>query len=267
MQVSKVNINVIKEKMNIILALLLNFSVALNGFNCTKQIQQGKNDPLPDKRPEKLVIEYHLSGGMRYYSEALYLSEDSSYYTVNDGGAISRVNFKITPQDFDNLYKIFVENKFDRIGTFEEKVYDRGGNTIFLRWDNGKMASVSNSGMTFVKDKWLNEWSLCLDAVEKIARDESAKQQKDYELRFDKSLFGNPINVYVNDKQVISNKDLTYLSSGNEVYIDKIKLIPGKHRISISFDKKYDNIQLDADSSKGIFIFMKNDSIQYEFIK
>ena len=168
MEVKHTKIELIKHKMNILLVLLVNLSVSINGISCSGKQSAGKNDPLPSLRPEKLVIEYHLDGGMRYYSEALYLSEDSSYYTVNNGGAISRVNFKLSTSELDELYNVFKDNKFDRIRIFEEKVYDRGGNTIFLRWGKGKMAAVSNSGMSFVEEGWREQWNACIKAIEDI---------------------------------------------------------------------------------------------------
>jgi len=267
MEVSKVNINVIKEKMNIILLLLINFSVSLNSFNCTKQITQGKNDPLPSARPEKLVIEYHLSGGMRYYYEALYISEDSSYYTVNDGGSITRINFKINGEEFSNLYKVFKENNFDRIKTYEEEVYDRGGNTIFLRWGNGKFASVSNSGMTFIKESWLEEWGNCMNALGKIMTQQSDMQKKDYLLRFDKTFFGQEINVYVNSEQVIKKSTLTAEQEYEDNITKTAKLLPGKHRVYIKWNEHYDNFEVDTDSSKGVFMKIANDSLRHEFMK
>ena len=95
---------------------------------------------------------------MRYYSEALYISEDSSYFTINDGGAISRINFILDDKELDRIYKVFTDNEFDRIQTYEEKVYDRGGNSVYLRWGNGKFNSVSSSGMNFIDKDWIDEF-------------------------------------------------------------------------------------------------------------
>src|SRR4030095_7908303 len=259
--------NIIKQKMNIIIVLLMNLSVALNGFICTKAVLEGKNDPLPDKRPEKLVIEYHVSGGMMYYSEAIYISEDSSYYTVNHSGAISRVNFKLTPEELDKLYKVFVENDFDRIKTYNEKVYDRGGETIFLRWANGKFASASNSGMTFIDDDWKKEWSACENAIEKIITMKSETGQKDFMIQLDKSTFGKEMNIYLNNKPLMTGKDPGLLSSSNEIFIINTKLMPGNQWLSVNREGAYDNFAVSADSSGGINIFVKNDSLKHSYIK
>lgn len=164
--------------MNILLILFVNLSVSLSSFNCTGKVSPGKNDPLPDFRPEKLVIEYHLDGGMRYYSEALYISEDSSYFTINDAGAISRANFRMSSKELDEIYNVFTDNNFDRIKTYEVKVYDRGGSTIFLSWGKGKMASVSNSGMSFVDESWRDQWNACMKAIEDIITKQEEQLKK-----------------------------------------------------------------------------------------
>ena len=41
-----------------------------------------------------------------------------------------------------------------KLKTYEEKVYDRGGESISLGWGKGKYANANNSGMTFIKDSW-----------------------------------------------------------------------------------------------------------------
>lgn len=264
MRVKHTKIGLNKNKMNLLFALLLNISLTFTGVNCSKDDRS--NDPLPESRPGQLVIEWRESGGMEYYSEALYLSEDSSYYTVNDAGAISRVNFKISPQDFDNLYKVFTDNDFDRIKTYDEKVYDRGGTSIYVRWEKGKYASVSNSGMSFIKESWRKEWSACENALEDIIKKESDKNRKDYGIRFDKTMFGKEINVYIQNIAAVP-KSILLAEREDDEYISRIvKLIPGKHRLAITFDKKFNSFYIDSDSSKGIIFSLKNDSLAYNFI-
>jgi len=264
MAVKHTKIRLIENKMNLFIAILLNISLSFTGFNCTKDVRS--NDPLPDARPEKLVIEYREDGGMLYYSEALYISEDSSYYTVNDGGAISRVNFKLIAQEFDNLYKIFTDNNFDRIKTSEEKVYDRGGNSVYIRWGKNKYASVSNSGMSFVKDSWQKEWNKCVHGLLDIIKTQSEQSAKNYELGFDKSMFGKEILIYIKNEQVIPKSTLMAEHDYDEYITKTVKLMPGKHRLAMNFDKQYNSYNIDCDSTKGINFFLKNDSLNYKYI-
>jgi hypothetical protein len=170
----------------------------------------------------------------------------------------------LSKEKLDHLYSIFVKNDFDRVKTYEEQVYDRGGETIFLRWSNGKFASVSNSGMTFVEESWRGEWNACLSELKEIIENETDKQKKEYELKFDKLLFEKKLSAYV-DNEAIFPSELK--QPVDEFLIKTVRLIPGKHRMSISRDKLYSSIEINSDSTKGIYMFMKNDSLQYEFIK
>ena len=122
-----------KKNMKILLVLLLNISLVSGGFICAKDAEGEKdNDPLPDARPSDISFRLSMSGGMLYYYEDLYVSGDSCYYLINDGGAISKIHFTMSPEKLDKLYEVFKENDFADIKTYDEKVYDRGGETISL---------------------------------------------------------------------------------------------------------------------------------------
>ena len=210
-----------KKNMKILLVLLLNISLISGGFICAKDTDgQKENDRLPDARPGNISFRLSMSGGMLYYYEDLYISADSCYYLVNDGGAISKIYFTMSAERLDKLYDAFTENNFDRIKTYDEQVYDRGGETITLSWGKGKYASVSNSGMTFIKDSWRGEWSACTAALSKIIDEEVSMQKKDFEVRIDKSLFGKEMYIQLNRETVIPKS--TVMSENNlEEYIQK----------------------------------------------
>lgn len=236
------------------------------GFVCAKSNHKD-NTPLPESRPSDISFRYHVNGGMMYYYENLYISADSSYYEVNDGGAISKTYFKMTSEQLDKLYKVFTDNEFDNITTYEEKVYDRGGENISLGWDKRKSCSISNSGMSFIDKSWHSEWNKCEEAFLKIIKDEIPKHTKDYEIRLDKSLFGKDVYVQLNRDAVIP-KSMLMSENGEDEYISRIvKVTPGKHRLSINIDKQYRNFDLNADSTKGALIYFANDSLKYSFIK
>src|SRR5690349_14269789 len=114
--------------MKIFIVLLFNLVFAATGFICAKNTKSSGNIPLPSSRPGDIVFRYHVDGGMMYYSEELFISGDSCYYKINDGGAESKIYFRMTAAQLDKLYGVFRENRFDEIKTHEEKVYDRGGN-------------------------------------------------------------------------------------------------------------------------------------------
>ena len=247
--------------------LLLNILFIGTGFICAKSIGSGDNSPLPDKRPDDIRFSYSQSGGMMYYSENIFISKDSCYYKINDGGAVTKVYFKLTSAELDKLYDVFKNNDFDEIDSYEEKVYDRGGESISLNWKPGKQVNISNSGMTFIKESWQKEWNACSNAIETIGKSEMEKQKKDYAITFDGSLLGKEIYMQIN-RDVVVPKSTLMSESDLESEIQKIvKLSPGWHNASITIGKSYNTVKINADSTKGLLLKWQNDSLKYEFVK
>ena len=256
-----------KLKMKYLSLLLLNVLFIGTGFICAKSIGSGDNSPLPDKRPDDIRFSYSQSGGMMYYSENIFISKDSCYYKINDGGAVTKVYFKLTSAELDKLYDVFKNNDFDEIDSYEEKVYDRGGESISLNWKPGKQVNISNSGMTFIKESWQKEWNACSNAIETIGISEMEKQKKDYAITFDGSLLGKEIYMQIN-RDVVVPKSTLMSESDLESEIQKIvKLSPGWHNASITIGKSYNTIKINADSTKSLRLFMVNDSLKHEFVK
>lgn len=253
--------------MKIFVVLLLNFIFAASGFICAKNTESSGNSPLPSTRPVDISFRYYVDGGMMYYSEELFISGDSCYYKINDGGAESKIYFKMTSSELDKLYEVFKENRFDEIETYDHKVYDRGGDNISLSWGNGKSCSVNNSGMTFIDDSWKTEWTACVTEIVKIITAEVPKQKKDFEVRLDKTLFYKEIYLQVNQEIVIPASTLMS-ENGIDKYISRIvKLSPGMHRLSLGWDKKYETLNISADSSKGIIFILADSTLTHTYIK
>lgn len=245
--------------------LLLNILFISSGFICAKST--GDGSPLPNSRPDDIRFSYSQSGGMMYYSENIYISKDSCFYKINDGGAVTRVDFKLTDAELDKLYAVFKDNDFDEIDSYEEKVYDRGGESISLSWKPGKQTSVSNSGMNFIKESWHKEWNACSNAIEKIGKNQMEKQKKEYIISFDKSLLGKEIYMQIN-RDVVVPKSTLMSESDQESVIQKIvRLSPGYHNASITVGKSYNTVKINADSTKSLRLFMVNDSLKHEFVK
>ncbi len=248
--------------------IVLNLFISFSGFVCSgSTADERKNDPLPDSRPEKFSVSYSLGGGMLYYGESLYISADSCSYEINDGGAKSKIYFNLSAAELDALYKVFEDNHFDRIKTYEEQVYDRGGESISLSWTNGKYANISNAGMTFVKDSWETEWSNCLNALMNVLHAQLDKQKKDYEIRIDRSFFGKTMNIYIRNETIIPESTVMAESEMEHFVTKSIKLMPGAHRVSVSWDKnRFETVSINSDSSRGIDLSLINDSLKTTLI-
>ncbi len=236
-----------------------------SGFICAKST--GDNSPLPENRPQNIRFSYSLSGGMMYYSENIFISKDSCFYSINFGGTVSRVNFKLSESELDKLYRVFVENRFDKIKTYEEMVYDRGGESISLNWGKGNIARVSNSGITFVKDSWSAEWNACLRAMVTLAKDRMNEQLKTYEIKLDSSLFGKECYIQINQNIVFPKSKLIAERDDEKEIIKHVKLSPGYHRASVTVGKYSKGININADSTTALIISLENDSLRYEFVK
>lgn len=242
---------------------IINIAFIFSGFICAKS--SGDNSRLPDSRPADITFSYSQSGGMMYYSENIYISKDSCFYKINDGGAITRVDFKLSDSELDKLYAVFSDNRFDEIDTYEEKVYDRGGESISLSWKPGKHAKVSNSGMNFVESSWSKEWNNCVNAIEKIAKGEMEKQLKNYEIIFDRSLHGKELYMQINRDVVFKKGKLISEISSDNNFVKIVMLSPGHHNASVTVDKSYNTIKINSDSTKSLRLFMVNDSLKHDF--
>jgi hypothetical protein len=256
-----------KLKMKYLSLIIICITFVSSGFICAKSVGSGDGSPLPDKRPDDIRFHYTLSGGMMYYMEDIYISKDSCYYKINDGGSVTKVYFKMSPAELDKLYSVFKDNNFDEIESFEEKVYDRGGESISLNWDRSKHASVSNSGMTFIKDSWHKEWNACSNAIETLGKSEMEKQKKEYAISFDRSLFGKEIYMQINRDVVIPKSMLMAEREMDSIITKNVMLTPGMHNASITIGNTYNTVIINADSSKSLRLFMVNDSLRHEFIK
>ena len=253
--------------MKLFIIFVINLSFLSGGFICAKNTTENNNDPLPESRPGNFSVNYHVDGGMMYYFEDLYISSDSSFYLVNDGGAVSKLYFTVSPAEMDRLYSVFQVNRFDDIETYEEMVYDRGGENISLRWGKNKYCRISNSGITFITENWSSEWNACIKEVQKITALQSEAHKKDFFFSFGTSFFGRDIYMQVNRMVLIPNSTLMPEYDFDSTVTKSLKLAPGMHRVSLNIGKNYESFNITPDSSKGIMLLLKNDSLVYEYIK
>ncbi len=132
----------------------------LPGFFFLGCQSQGQVNKLPVTRLPDFSLTMHVDGGMRYYSENLFISIDSCMYDKNDEGKKIKKKFILSSGEMDALYDMLKKNKFDRIEfTTEKNVYDRGGISIRTSWDKDKKElDVSNAQLSFIKDTWIKEW-------------------------------------------------------------------------------------------------------------
>ncbi|MCC7159466.1 MAG: hypothetical protein IT281_08010, partial [Ignavibacteria bacterium] len=173
----------------------------------------------------------------------------------------SKIYFKLAGKELDDLYNVFVKNDFGSIETKIEQVYDRGGESITLHWGKSRGASISNSGQSFIEKSWGKEWSACENALSDIIKTQVNKQQTEYEVRIDRSVFGKEIFVQV-DRLVVIPKSTVMSENDIDNFITKtIKLTPGSHNVVYYIGSNYRNVLVSTDSSKGLNFFLVNDTL------
>lgn len=176
-----------------------------------------------DNLPKDFRIILRDGGGMARQGAEYYLSMDSSYADMYENDATTKIYFKVNKKDLEKLYDIILMNSFSSIETFEEKVYDRGGTVIYVRAD-GQETSVSNSGMSFVKENWWNEWQAIEGEIRNVVAAKLKKQEKQVTIKFDDSFMDDDkiVNFNLGDFVYMSAKD-GWQNSVN------VSLLPGEH--------------------------------------
>lgn len=138
----------------------------------------GEDHPtIRESLPDNFKIQYMRHSGMLPDYENMILTRDSCViYYVTDK-RVDTVKFNLPEKKLKNLYDLFIENEFSKIETRIEEVYDRGGVTISLSWKNGRSKKIekSNSGRSFVTDKWIGRWNNIVNELEKLVTEYEKK--------------------------------------------------------------------------------------------
>ena len=134
--------------------------------------------------------------------------------------------FNVSPEELDKLYKIFYENDFGKIKTFEKKVYDRGGNTVSISW-KGERISKSNSGISFIEKEWQEEYGDVVSAIRKLVDSKTNELKINFTLKLDTSII-NPDKI----TNITIDADFTYYSARDGIKETiSLNLLPGEHNV------------------------------------
>lgn len=125
---------------------------------------------LPEDRPADFKLDYNLDGGMSDYSVDINIFSDSCHFRKRQEGKVIEKTVKIAPQDLNAVYELLKKNEFDKFETMTDKaiVYDRGGETISVHWDQ-RTITVSNAQNKFVTEKWYEKWKMLCEGLDGFA--------------------------------------------------------------------------------------------------
>lgn len=251
--------------------LNLFFTMTFFFFQCGQG--QNSND-LPDQLPENLRIRAHQGGGMLPQSENIYISADSSYLDYFYDQARNKIHFQVSEEELKKLYAVFIENQFGKIQTREEKVYDRGGTSLYLDYGK-KTARVSNSGMSFVALKWQKAYQSCWEAVQQLVQSKLQSLKRDFILVFDPSIqdSGHLLSYQISDS------DIQFYSEKSGIPSEQtLRLLPGQHSFNIHITEKTEpsyqrknvaythSILQINENYKGLHCSLKDKKILLEYI-
>ncbi|MCI0394555.1 MAG: hypothetical protein L0332_18320 [Chloroflexi bacterium] len=122
---------------------------------------------LPAARPADFAIIYHSNGGMLPQGANIEASAAGGAYRLWDGRVEIGVAFQPTEAQLDALYAAVRDNRVERIQSYEEETYDRGGSSISVT-AGGETVQVSDSGMSYVREEWQEEYSNILGALDSL---------------------------------------------------------------------------------------------------
>lgn len=187
---------------------------------------------LPDKRPDDLRISVSESGGMNPEGHSITLAKDSctgEYYSMNE---THHVRFMLSPAEWDSLYAVFKNAKFDLIGEHEEMIYDRGGSSLSLSF-GGHDFHKSDGGMSVVNKRWKYNYRMCIDAVYAIINPKVEAQKSDVRIVLDSSLFSYGAELYVQTGRSEYYFGPENLHAGDTL---KMRLLAGDYRLLVRID-------------------------------
>lgn len=111
----------------------------------------------PGTLPSDFAVQVGIDGGMLPYSRNVSLRVGAGEDVTFINGVRLAVQFQPTPADLGRVYQAVIENQFDRIKVDEEEVYDRGGTSVGVNLE-GEFIWVYDSGMSFVRERWQDEY-------------------------------------------------------------------------------------------------------------
>ncbi|MBK9050229.1 MAG: hypothetical protein IPL78_04680 [Chloroflexi bacterium] len=111
----------------------------------------------PATPPADFAVRVEIDGGMLPYSRGVSLrvgeGEDGTFMS----GVSLVVQFQPSTTDMEMVYEAVVANRFERIKVDEVEAYDRGGTSVGVKRD-GEFVWAYNSGMSFVQERWQDEY-------------------------------------------------------------------------------------------------------------
>lgn len=104
------------------------------GILLTTADSNGQGIPSNWQPGMKITMTY--GGGMRPFSDTVFISDAVCYYSANNEGKLTHYEFTLTKKELDSLALFLRQRKFDKIheGAKPTFTYDKGSTSILLQW-------------------------------------------------------------------------------------------------------------------------------------
>lgn len=122
------------------------------GILLTTADSNGQGLPFGWQPGMKITMTY--GGGMRPFSDTVFISDAICYYSASDEGKLTRFEFTLTQKELDALALFLRQQKFDKIrdGAKPTFTYDKGSTSILLQWAD-HFAGAGTSASLELEDK------------------------------------------------------------------------------------------------------------------
>jgi len=216
-----------------------------------------------DENPPNLKITYTTTKGLLNSSSSTFLSRDSCYYETIYQDVSNRFTFYITSKNMDELYEVLMKYEVEEIRTkqLQRAAPERAGDNLLLQWGEFSSILIANSGNFILEDKWLNNWKKIIKNIKKHVKVQIDDRSRNFTVKFDSSLSGKRIAMYLNDEFLYDN---TLPEINSEGFTVTLAAVPGNYYLKASESEGGAAEQFKVELNEGteISLTLKGNSLQ-----
>lgn len=203
-----------------------------------------------DGNPPNLKITYTTTKGLLNSSETIFLSRDSCYYETIYQDVTNRFTFFLTSKSMDEMYDILLKYEVPKIASkqLERAAPERAGDNLLLQWGDYSSIVINNSGNFILQDKWLTNWKKIVKNIRKHVKVQVDDRSRNFIVKFDESLNGKKIAMYLNNDFLYDNIPNEINSTG---FFVTLAAVPGKYYLKVVVDEAGASQEFKVDLAEG----------------
>lgn len=144
-------------------------------------------------------------------------------------------------------------------------MYDLGGSSISVMFGE-KFITKSNSGFSFIEEKWRNEYSKVLGILNRIARRNWAEKSREFTVIVESSvndkegyIVFDDLNIYGGDDSGIKKRN------GKGEIVNVLKLVEGNYNLNYKYLEDYGAKGISIKDHKGIRIYSMSGELSWDY--